>query len=145
MMTTARYRTGLLLVVGLLLAAAGTAWAEPLGRLFLSPERRAALERQRQMNIQEVQTLEGSVVSLDGIVTRSSGRNTVWVNQRPQHENAVGTGVTAAVSPRSPARAVVTAGDESPESLKVGESINRGTGEKSDILGGGRVSVSRKR
>jgi hypothetical protein len=127
---------------GILLTTAGTAWAEPLGRLFLTPERRAMLERQRQLNIEEVQTIEGSTVSLDGVVTRSSGRSTVWINQHPQNENALGTGVTAVVSRRTPGRVVVTAGEESPASLKVGESINRGTREKADPIGDGSISVT---
>jgi hypothetical protein len=126
---------------GIVLAAAGSAWAEPLGRLFLTPERRAALERQRQLNIQEVQTIEGSTVTVDGVVTRSSGRSTVWVNQRPQNENTLGTGVTTIVSPRNPGRVTVTPGEESPASLKVGESINRGTREKTDALGDGHITV----
>lgn len=132
------------LAASIALATAGNAWAEPLGRLFLTPERRAVLERQRQLNIQEVRTIEGSVVRLNGIVTRSSGKSTVWVNQRPQNENAIGTGVTHAVSPRSPGHAMLTPSEEAPISLKVGESINRGTGEKADGLGSGRVTVSRK-
>lgn len=126
---------------GIALANAGNAWAAPLGRLFMTPERRAILERQRQLNIQEVQTLEGSTVTVDGVVTRSSGRSTVWVNQRPQNENAIGTGVTAVVSPKEPGRVIVTPGEDAPASLKVGESINRGTREKTDALGDGRVSV----
>ena len=125
----------------LVLAAAGSAWAEPLGRLFLTPERRAILERQRQLNIQEVQTIEGSTVTVDGVVTRSSGRSTVWVNQRPQNENTLGTGVTTHVSPANPGRVTVAPGDESPASLRVGETINRGTREKSDALGDGRITV----
>jgi hypothetical protein len=123
------------------LATMGSTWAAPLGRLFMTPERRAILERQRQLNIQEVQTIEGSTVTLDGVVTRSSGRSTVWVNQRPQNENTLGTGVTATVSPKEPARVIVTPGEEAPASLKVGESINRGTREKTDALGDGHISV----
>jgi hypothetical protein len=133
-----------LALAGIVLMVADNACAEPLGRLFLTPERRATLERQRELNIQETQTLEGSVVSLNGIVTRSSGKHTVWVNQRPQNENTPGTGVTAAVSPTNPGRAVITAGDEPPAALRVGESINRGTRERADSLGGGRVAVSGK-
>jgi hypothetical protein len=129
-----------LIALGLL--AADLARAEPLGRLFLTPERRAILERQRQLNIQEVQTIEGSTVTVDGVVSRSSGRTTVWVNQRPQNENDVGTGVTAIVSRSTPGRVVLTPGDESPTSLKVGETINRGTGEKTDAIGDGRITVS---
>jgi hypothetical protein len=128
-------------VAATVLVTAGHAWAEPLGKLFFTPERRAALERQRQLNIQETRTLEGSSVSLDGIVTRSSGKTTVWVNQRPQNENSSGTGVTTAVSPTDPTHAVVTPGEEPSASLKVGESINRATREKADALGGGRVTV----
>jgi len=122
-------------------AIAGAAGTEPLGRLFFTPERRAALERQRQLNIQETRPLEGSSVSLDGIVTRSSGRSTVWVNGRPQNENAVGSGVSAAVTPKNPGRAVVTPGEDPAASLKVGESINRATRERSDVLGGGKIVV----
>ena len=124
-----------LLVIALLLA--GNAAAESLDRLFFTPERRAALERQRQLNIQEAQTIEGASMSLDGIVSRSSGKNTVWVNGRPQAEQSVATGVTAKVERGG--RAVVTAGEETPAELRVGESINRGTREKNDGLGGGHI------
>jgi hypothetical protein len=126
---------------GVVLATASSAWAAPLGRLFMTPERRAILERQRQLNIQEVQTIEGSSVTLDGVVSRSSGRSTVWVNQRPQNENAIGTGVTAVVSRKEPGRVIITPGEETPAALKVGESINRGTREKTDALGDGRIAV----
>jgi hypothetical protein len=121
-----------------------SACAEPLGRLFLTPERRATLDQQRRSNIREAQTLEGDTVSLDGVVTRSSGRSTVWVNQRAQNEHVLGTGITAVVSAKSPARAVLTPGDEPSASLKVGEAYNRGTRERTDGLGGGRVVVNRK-
>jgi hypothetical protein len=107
----------------------------------MTPERRAVLERQRQLNIQEVQTIEGSTVTIDGVVSRSSGRSTVWINQRPQNENALGTGVTAHVSPTNPGRVTIAPGEEAPASLKVGESINRGTREKTDALGDGHISV----
>jgi hypothetical protein len=132
------------MVATLMLVASIPAAGEPLGRLFLTPERRAALERQRQLNIQAAQTLEGSSVSLDGIVVRSGGKNTIWVNQHAQSEHALGTGVTTSVTPGNPARAIVAPGDEAPSALKVGESINRTTREKTDNLGGGRVSVKQK-
>ena len=125
----------------LLLTAVGSAGAEPLGRLFLTPERRATLERQRQLDIEEVQTIEGTTVTLDGVVTRSSGRSTVWVNQQPQNENALGTGVTAIVSRKNPGSVVLTPGDETSTPMKVGETINRGTREKTDALGDGSIAV----
>ncbi len=132
------------LLVGIALLGGSQVQAEPLGRLFLTPERRAVLERQRQLNIQTAQTLAGNVMSLDGVVTRSSGKTTVWINRHPQHENAVGTGVTAAVATKVPGRAVLTPTDETPAPLSVGETINRGTRERADGLGGGRVVVNRQ-
>ena len=132
------------LLIGLTLLAGGPLHAEPLGRLFLTPERRAMLERQRQQNVQTAQTLEGTVMSLDGVVTRSSGKTTVWINQHAQHENTVGTGVTAAVATRTPGRGVLTPTDETPAPLRVGEAINRGTLERADGLNGGRVTVNRQ-
>jgi hypothetical protein len=114
-----------------------------LGRLFFTPERRAALERQRQLNIQETQALEGSTMSLDGIVVRSSGRRTVWINKHAQHDSAMPSGVAVDISRRKPGQAVLSAGEEAPARLNVGESINRATREKADPLGGGQVGTAR--
>ena len=66
---------------------AGAADSAPLGRLFFTPERRAALERQRTPNLQEAQTLQGNSMSLDGVVYRSGGKSTVWINQKAQTED----------------------------------------------------------
>jgi hypothetical protein len=140
-MTGVPRRLTLIIAYGIVLGTASSAWGEPLGRLFMTPERRAVLERQRQLNIQEVQTIEGSTVTVDGVVSRSSGHSTVWINQRPQNENALGTGVTAHVSPTNPSRVTIAPGEEAPASLKVGESINRGTREKTDALGDGHITV----
>ena len=115
--------------------------APELGRLFFTPERRAALERQRTFNIQEAQTLQGTTMSLDGVVYRSSGKTTVWINRQPQHEgeDASRTGVTARVSPKTPGSAALAPGDETPTQVKVGETVNRTTGERNTRLGGGSV------
>ena len=73
-----------LLAAALLLPAAPAA-AEELGKLFLTPERRAALERQRQLNIRESQpVIEGATLMVTGVVKRSSGKSTTWVNGTPQ-------------------------------------------------------------
>ena len=48
--------------------AANAADAPELGRLFFTPDRRIALERQRTFNVQEAQTLQGTTMSLDGVV-----------------------------------------------------------------------------
>ena len=136
------------LIVGLMpgllslamLAPARAADAPELGRLFFTPERRAALERQRAFNIQEAQTLQGTSMSLDGVVYRSGGKTTVWINQKAQTEGESSrTGVNAVVSPKTPGSALLAPGEETPAQLKVGETINRATGERNTRLGGGVV------
>ena len=115
----------------------------PLGRLFLTPEFRTALERQRQLNIQQSRTLEGETLRLDGVVVRSSGKSTVWINNQPQTENTRDSGVAAATSRRQPGRATVSAGAEPPVDLKVGATLNQATGEKSGGLTSGEIRVKR--
>lgn len=141
-------RIALALLAGSLLLQADFTRAEPaepagtkLGRLFLAPEWRGALERQRQLNIQQTRSLAGDTVRLDGIVVRSSGKSTVWINNRPQIESARDSGVTAATSRRQPDRATVSTGAEPPVDLKVGTTLNQATGEKSGGLTSGEIRV----
>lgn len=131
-----------LLAAALLLPAAPAA-AEELGRLFLTPERRAALERQRQLNIreEEARVVEvGATLSVSGVVRRSSGRSTAWINDTPQNEKS-DTGVRVEIDRADPGRATVVTGEEAPARLKVGETINRTTRETSSGVGEGRIVV----
>lgn len=109
----------------------------PLGRLFLSPETRAQLERQRQLNVQEARSLEAGTIRLDGIVVRSSGKPTVWVNNQDTRE----TGVIISTSRKNPGQASLTAGNEAPADLKVGVTLDRATRETSGGLAGGEIRV----
>jgi len=121
-------------------APAFAADAPELGRLFFTPDRRATLERQRTFNVQEAQSLQGTSMSLDGVVYRSSGKATVWVNNKAQTEGESSrTGVTATISPTTPGSALLAPGEEAPARLKVGETINRATGERNTRLGSGAV------
>jgi hypothetical protein len=125
-----------------LLAPVWAADAPELGRLFFTPERRATLERQRTFNVQEAQALQGTTMSLDGVVSRSSGKTTVWVNRQAQNEGEAGrTGVNAIVSHKSPGSALLAPGEDAPAKLKVGEAMNRATGERNTRLGGGTVAT----
>lgn len=132
-----------LLAVGsymLAIPAAANAQAQEtgIGRLFFSAERRAILDRQRQHNIQEVRTIQGESLRLDGIVQRTNGKRTVWINGRAQTEgNEAESGIIVKLDPRRPGSASLAPGDEAPSQLKVGESINRSTGERDTRLGGG--------
>ena len=126
--------------------AAPPAPAPAIGRLFFTPEKRTLLERQRLSNIRETQSLEGATMSLDGVVQRSSGKSTVWINGHPQTEHdGTRTGVDVRLSPKNPGHAQLAPGEESPTQLKVGEAINRATGERNDRLGGGVVKTPPRR
>jgi hypothetical protein len=86
------------------------------------------------------QTLQGSSMSLDGVVYRSGGTSTVWINQKAQTESESSrTGVNVVVAPGKPGSAMLSPGEEEPTQLKVGEAINRATGERNTRLGGGVV------
>lgn len=139
-------RAGRIVLPLIAMLVAMSAWpAEPvtLGRLFFTPERRLALERQRTHNVQQAQALQGTTMTLDGVVYRSSGKSTVWINQHAQNENeAKRTGVSATLSPRNPGRALIAPGEDTPANLKVGEAVNRATGERNTRLGGGVVDTA---
>lgn len=79
-------------------AATALAQAQPpqLGRLFSSPEERAQLDASRS-GTPPAGTAQappspppppppGPPMELNGLVQRSSGRSTVWLNQTPQQE-----------------------------------------------------------
>ena len=136
-------RLSLAAVAAALLAT--DALAEPLGRLFFTPERRAALERQRQLNIQEKtqETVEVASVHLNGVVRRGGNKATVWVNGRPQQVDNANTGILVTPSSKETDRVGIRVGDEAPSSLRVGETLNRATQETTDGLAGGQLQINR--
>lgn len=74
-------------LLALLVAGGTAAQTPPLGRLFLTPDMRARLERQRQLDIKETRSLAGGTLRPDGVVVRSGGKSTIWVNNRPHSES----------------------------------------------------------
>jgi hypothetical protein len=109
-----------------------------LGRLFFTPERRQTLDRQRQLNIQE-KVPDDPTLTINGVVTRSSGKRTVWINGAAQNENDGGVAVTP--RHKDPGRVVVEATNAPAANARVGDTVNRTTGETTDLLGGGRIST----
>lgn len=116
-----------------------------LGRLFFTPERRQALDRQRQFNVAEQQEApEDPTLTINGVVTRSSGKRTVWVNGMPQNDNETPSGVAVIPNRKAPGTALIQSGDAPTRNAKVGETVNRDTGEATDLLGSGRLRVHAK-
>jgi hypothetical protein len=115
---------------------------KPLGRLFFTPERRNALERQRQYNIRESQAMEGETLSINGVVLRSGGKKTYWVNGHVQNDDSTGSGVTITTSRKTPGQTKVTTTNGEPMAdLRVGETINLSTKEKQTGIGNGSLSI----
>ena len=116
-----------------------------LGRLFFTPERRQALDRQRELNIQETQVIpEDPMLTINGIVTRSSGKQTTWINGVAQNENDA-SGITITTDRKTPGKVIVQPNDRPPRKANVGDTINRNTGETSDLLGDGQIGIRRGR
>ena len=85
------------LLAGAALTAQAQSQSPQLGRLFLSPEQRAQLDAQRYGPPAPDPALAAPPspppppppappVELNGVVQRSSGRSTVWLNQEAQNE-----------------------------------------------------------
>ena len=91
-----------------------------LGRLFFTPEKRVILDRQRQSNILTGREADGAPLTFNGYVRRSGGRETQWINGIAQGDPTV-----------------------SRRGLRVGETLDPGSGERQDLLQGGRIELRR--
>jgi len=119
------------LLMALLLLANGAVSADSLGRFFLAPQERVRLEalRQRIGIDATISRPASAVITLNGLVQRSQGKTTVWVNNIPQRGDESHQGVivfTAEATPRhiplklpNSGRIVV---------LKAGQTINTANG-----------------
>jgi hypothetical protein len=140
-------------LVGMLLAAGATAAAaQELGRLFFTPEQRAELDARRKARVPDkpaaVAVVESPRTRLDGYVKRSGGKSTVWLNGEPVPVGA--PSADARIYPSRDKTDTVTVGTGEGENerripLRVGETLERDTGDVEDVIGGGRIEVSRPR
>jgi hypothetical protein len=130
-----------------LCASAETAMAQDIGRLFFTPEQRAALDARRKARVPDKPSAAPIVASpttrLDGFVRRSHGRSTVWINGEALGE--VGPDAPH-IDPRqsTDARVSVPVGDSGARAaLKPGQVLDRSSGEVRDIIGNGAMHVRR--
>ncbi len=104
---------------------------ENLGRLFFSEQQRQDLDRHRQANIQETAVVIESTVTVNGQVSRSSGRSTTWINGVPQE---------SVRKPADAARVALPGGEGAPSvSLKVGQTLDKVRGEIRDPVSSGSI------
>ena len=131
-----------LLLLALTLASAA-AQAEELGRLFFTPEQRAALDARRRARIPDS---PGSIVAtpvtrVDGFVKRSAGPSTIWINGEWTTESAP---EAPRIAEPAPAVSVSVGEAGGRVRLKPGETLDRGNGEVRDLIGDGEIQVRRK-
>jgi hypothetical protein len=113
--------------------------AQDLGRLFFTPEQRAALDARRKARVPDkpaAAVVASPTTRLDGYVRRSIGPSTVFVNGESLNE-----------TPRErDGRVAVPRGDSGARvGMKPGEVLNRGTGEVRDVLGDGQIQIRRSK
>ena len=112
---------------------------QEIGRLFLTPEQRSALDARRKARVPDkpAAALESSFARLDGFVRRSGGPSTAFVNGEPIPSGVPTEGMRAAPNRTDPSRVSISAGEtEKPVELRVGQTLERITGGISDVIGG---------
>jgi hypothetical protein len=124
-----------------LLCAAGAAQAaDELGRLFFTPEQRAALDARRKARLPDkpAPVLAAPTTRVDGYVKRSNGPSTVWVNGEPAEE--------ARIDERSgEGRVSVMLGEGAGRvTLKPGQAVDRDSGQVRDVIGDGEIGIRRR-
>ncbi len=136
-----------LLVPALLacLLHAGAAAAQQLGRLFYTPEQRAALDARRAARLPDKPSAaaESPTTRVDGYVRRSSGKSTVWMDGEPLPEGLQLEGLRVRRG-NDPTKVTVSVGEDGRRiELRVGETLDRATGEVKDVIGDGEVRIGR--
>ena len=128
----------LALACALLLGAGPAAAAEPLGRLFFTPAQRASLDVARSQKSRVTLSAEKNeeeaaptpeVVTYGGMVRRSDGKTTIWINNRAVHgnERAGGTSIVGRVRPD---------GGVSLQHPQTGRSVDLKPGQSVELLSG---------
>ncbi|MDR3298412.1 MAG: hypothetical protein LBU43_00035 [Candidatus Accumulibacter sp.] len=131
------------------------ALAEELERLFFTPEYRRTLDWQRQFGHTkpepdpapdperngEISDAEPTL-TIDGVVLRSGGKRTVWINGVALDDLDA---ANAAVTPdrANPGQIVVHSANGPDTPASVGDTVNRNTGETTDLLDGGRIHITK--
>jgi hypothetical protein len=133
------------LVLACAALAPGAAAAQELGRLFFTPEQREALDARRKARLPDkpVAAAPSPTTRIDGSVQRSSGRSTLFVDGAAVPDGTQPEGLRIRRT-GDPGRVVVTVGEGGGRvDLRVGETLDRATGEVKSVLGDGELRVRR--
>lgn len=130
-----------------LMLSAPVAQAQELGRLFFTPDQRAALDARRKARVPDkpaAAVVASPSTRVDGYVQRSGGPATVWINGEALTESA--PEAPRIDTTRTPSGSVsLTVGEGGNRArLRPGETLDRGNGEVRDVLGDGEIRVRPK-
>jgi hypothetical protein len=116
--------------LSLQLTSAVLAQDEALGRLFYSPAQRAALDANVRSASKETRPAPvPPSVTVNGVVTRSDGEATVWIDGRAYHRGDTGK-VQIRVEPDDPAQVELKVqGVPQRQSVRVGQRLDPATGQ----------------
>jgi len=110
--------------------------AEPLGRLFFTPQQRSTLDNARGQNIKIDVEVEPEtptpleIISVNGMIKRSDGKSTVWINNRPLNEMHTPSGIKIISRSADDARVTLQLPQSSRNvDLKVGQNLDAITGQ----------------
>lgn len=139
-----------LVSAGIVLAGAHGAQAQELGRLFFTPEQRAALDARRKARVPDkpaaAPATESPITRVNGAVQRSGGKSTVWVNGEMIPEDAQAGGARVAPGGSARGRVSIPAGEGTQQhELRVGETLDRSSGEVRDVIGDGEIRIGPRR
>lgn len=129
---------GWILAIALALATIPAAAEEKLGRLFFTPAERAALDSQRKLagemanrpvrkDVEQPKAPPPKMVTLSGVLRRSDGETTIWVNGQAVHDRFRDVDVMPGSISRESV-AVQLPGTGRRVRLKVGQSVDSMTG-----------------
>ena len=130
----------------LVLLPAGQAAAQELGRLFFTPEQREALDARRKARLPDkpAASAPSPTTRIDGYVQRSRGKSTVWVNGEAVPDGTQPEGLRLRRGTDA-SRVGVTIGEDGlRREMRVGETLDRATGEVKDVVGDGEVRIERR-
>jgi hypothetical protein len=132
-----------LLAAALLLPA--PAPAQQLGRLFFTPEQRESLDARRKARLPDkpAAVAASPTTRVDGYVKRSHGKSTIWLDGYAIPDGARAEGIRVRRG-SDPTRVTIGVGEADRRvSVRVGQTVDRASGEVKDPLGAGTLRIER--
>jgi hypothetical protein len=132
----------ILVAIALMVVAGAPARAQELGRLFFTPEQRAALDARRKARLPDkpAAVVVSPQTRVDGFVKRSRGPSTVWINGETLTESS--PEAPRIDNTHTPGGSVsLNVGEGRRAQLRPGETLDRGNGEVRDVIGDGEIRV----